>query len=230
MKTKKFYLHRAIVLALALVAGLAFYGIAVSADFVSVHDMLQANQRLELSQEIRAGTDLAASPAVYSGYTRITDNTEKIRLQVPVEWNDIETGTWTYRGWNEGVFVAASGDLGKFYSSRRQPGVFIGVSHSLASQYDRKGLLDLEKRDHSLRCRYKGRFNHQNLFYTGQYDHFTNCAPGAPGLLVLTTTSADQRSAILLRIVVASQADVDAAATILGTFQVLGDPELDEHH
>lgn len=225
MKTKKFYVLLPLVSVLMLISGASFNGKASFAGVASVQESLQASQRMSLSQEIQAQSNLAHSPSVYSGYTRVTDYEDKIMMQVPVEWNDIETGTWTYKGKNVGVFVAASSDLANFYSNRSQPGVFIGVSHALAQAYGKKALLDIEKRDHSRPCGYNGRFNYQNLFYAGQYDHFTNCAAGAPGLLVFTTASADQKSLILLRIVVASQADIDAAATIFNTFQVLGDPE-----
>jgi hypothetical protein len=126
--------------------------------------------------------------------------------------------------------VAASGDLANFYSGRSQPGVFLGVSRSLAHTYNKDGLLGLEKRDLSRQCLHKGRFDYQNQFYIGQYDHFTNCAAGTPGLLVFTTNSADQKSLILMRIVIVSEADLEAVNTIINTFQVLGDTERDEHH
>ena len=150
-------------------------------------------------------------------------------MQVPIEWSDIETGTLIFKGKKEGVFLAASSDLANFYSTRSQAGVFIGVSRSLARTYNKDGLLGLEKRDLPRQCVHKGRFDHKNQFYSGQYDHFTNC-PGMPGLLLFTTASADNKSLILIRIAIVTKSDLQAADTILNTFQVLGDPERDEHH
>jgi hypothetical protein len=226
MKSKKFYVLLTLVPALMLIGGLSFNGKALSANINSAQKSLQTNQRLSLSLQ----SNLAQSPSAYSGYTRVTDNEDKITMQVPVEWNDIETGKWTYTGRTMGVFVAASGDLGNFYSTRSQPGVLIGVSHALAGAYGKEGLLDLEKRDHGRSCLYKGRFDFQNPFYVGQYDQYTNCTSGTPNLLVFTTASADQKYLILLRITIVSEADLEAVDTILSTFQVLGNPERDDHH
>ncbi|HEX9385573.1 MAG TPA: hypothetical protein VF918_04590 [Anaerolineales bacterium] len=226
MKSKRLYVLLTLVPVLMLIGGLSFNGKALSANINSAREGLQANQHLSLSLQ----SNVSQSPSAYSGYTRVNDNEDKITLQVPVEWNDIETGKWTYKGRNMGVFVAASGDLGNFYSTRSQPGVLIGVSHALAGAYGKEGLLDLEKRDHARSCLYKDRFDFQNQFYVGQYDQYTNCAAGTPNLLVFTTASADQKYLILLRIIVASEADIEAADTILSTFQVLGNPERDDHH
>lgn len=222
MKSKKFYVLLTLVPVLMLIGGLSLNGKALSANANAV----QANQHLPLSLR----SNVSQSPSTYSGYTRVNDNEDKITLQVPVEWNDIETGEWTYKGRNVGVYVAASADLGNFYATRSQSGVLIGVSHALENAYGKAGMLGLEKRDLSGHCTYKGRFDFQNQFYAGQYDHFTNCAAGTPNLLVFTTTSADKKSLIYLRIVAVSQADLEAVDKILSSFQVLGDPEVDDHH
>lgn len=229
MANKKLNVRLIAALALILVAGLSFQGNVFSAEKVSAQKGLPPSQRFSLSSAIRETSGLAQA-ASYSGYTRITDNEEKISVQVPVEWSDIETGTWKFKGKDTGVFLAASPNLGDYYATGSQPGVLIGVSRSLAQSYDRQSLLGLEKRDVPRTCVYKGRFDYQNQFYSGQYDHFTNCATNSPGLLIFTATSPDQKSLILLRIAVISDADLEAVDTIINTFQVLGDPEQDEHH
>ena len=229
MENKKLFVRLA-ALALILIAGLSFQGKAFSANNVSAQKGLESSQRFSVPPAIRETAGLAQTPSSYSGYTRITDNEEKITLQVPVEWGDIETGTWKYKGKNTGVFLAASADLGNFYSTRSQAGVLIGVSRTLAQTYNKAGLLGIEKRDLSSQCVYTGRFDYKNQFYSGQYDQFANCASGSPGLFIFTTSSADQKSLIMIRIVAASEADLEAVDTIINTFQVLGDPERDEHH
>ncbi len=229
MANKKLNVRLIAALALILIAGLSFQGNVFSAEEVSAQKGLEPNQRFSLPSAIRETSGLARA-ASYSGYTRITDNEEKISVQVPVEWSDIETGTWKFKGKDTGVFLAASPNLGDYYASGSQPGVLIGVSRSLAQSYDRQSLLGLEKRDVPRTCVYKGRFDYQNQFYSGQYDHFTNCATNSPGLLIFTAASPDHTSLILIRIVVTSEADLEAVDTIINTFQVLGDPEQDEHH
>jgi hypothetical protein len=226
MKSKRIYVVLSLVPVLMLMGGLSFNGKALSANSNSAQESGLADRQLSSSLQL----NLSQNPSTYSGYTRVTDNEDKITMQVPVEWNDVETGQWTYKGRNVGVFVAASGDLGNFYATHSQPGVLIGVSHALQNAYGKDGLLGLEKRDFSGQCQYKGRFDYKNSFYSGQYDQYTNCATGTPNLLVFTTASADQKYLIMLRMVIVSEADLEAADTILRSFQVLGNPERDDHH
>jgi hypothetical protein len=230
MNGKNLYIRLTAGLIFLLVLGISLGGKASLTDRASAQAGLEMDQRFVLpSAVIQEQSALAQTPSSYSDYTLITDNEEKIMVQVPVEWGDIETGAWTFKGKNVGVFLAASSDLANFYSTRSQPGVLIGVSRSLAQTYDKDGLLGLEKRDVSRQCVHKGRFDYKNQFYSGKYDHFTNCS-GKPGWLVFTTASADRKSLILIRIAVVSEADLEAVDTIINTFQVLGDPERDEHH
>jgi hypothetical protein len=230
MMRNKIYIRLGAVLIFFLAVGLSFNGKALPVESVAAQEKLESNQRFSLpSAVIQEQSALAQTPSSYSGYTQITDNEEKIMVQVPVEWSDIETGAWMFKGKNAGVFLAASADLANFYSTRSQPGVLIGVSRSLAQTYNKEGLLGLERRDLTRQCALKGRFDYKNQFYSGKYDHFTNCS-GTPGLLIFTTASADQKSLIMIRIAIVSEADLEAVDTIINTFQVLGDPERDEHH
>ena len=227
---KKLFIRLTAVLIFSLILGLSFSSKGALTDRASAQAGLDSVQRFTLpSAVIQEQSALAQTPASYSGYNLITDNEEKIRVQVPVEWGDIETGVWDFKGKKSGVFLAASADLANFYSTRSQSGVLIGVSHLLAQTYDREGLLGLEKRDLSRQCVHQGRFDYKNQFYSGKYDHFTNCS-GTPGIMVFTTASADGKSLIMIRIAVVSEADLEAVDTIINTFQVLGDPEQDEHH
>src|SRR5215207_8259571 len=218
MKNNKTYIRLALIFILMLVIGVTFNGKFLSPEPVSAQKEMQRNQQFTLPSVIQQQSDLAQDPASYSGYTRITDNEEKIVVQVPIEWSDIETGPWTYKSKTVGVFLAASGDLASFYSLGAQPGVLIGVSNTLAHTYGKDGLLGLEKQDVSRKCLYKGRFDYQNQFYSGQYDHFTNCA-NTPGLLVFTAASADQKSLILIRITVVSDADLEPLTQSLTHFR-----------
>lgn len=231
MLRNKLYIRLTAVLIFLFVIGVSLNGRTLLAERALAQEKLESNESFSLpSAVIQEQSALARTPSSYSGYTLITDNEEKIRLQVPVEWSDIETGPWTFKGKPAGIFLAASADLGNFYSTGSQSGVLIGVSRSLAHTYNKSGLLGIEQRDLSRQCLHKGRFDYKNQFYSGQYDHFANCASGTPGLFVFTTSSADQKALILIRIAVVSEADLEAVDTIINSFQVLGDPERDEHH
>lgn len=227
----KLFIRLAAALIFFVAVGLSFNGKSSLADRASAQEDLESSSRFSLpSAVIQEQSALAQGPSSYSGYTQITDNEEKITVQVPLEWSDIETGAWTFKGKPTGVFLAASADLGNFYSGRSQSGVLIGVSRGLARTYNKDGLLGVENRDLSRQCAHKGRFDYKNQFYSGQYDHFAGCANGTPGLFIFTTSSADQKSLIMIRIAVVSEADLEAVDTIINSFQVLGDPERDDHH
>jgi serine protease Do len=231
MIRNKLYIRLIAALIFFFVIGVSINGRGLLAERASAQEKLESNEGFSLPLAVvQEQSALARTPSSYSGYTRITDNEEKIMVQVPVEWSDIETGAWTFKGKNVGVFVAASADLGSFYSTGSQSGVLIGVSRSLAQTYNQSGLLGVEKRDLSRQCLHKGRFDYKNQFYSGQYDQFANCASGTPGLFIFTTSSADQKSLIMIRIAVVSEADLEAVDTIINTFQVLGNPERDDHH
>jgi hypothetical protein len=230
MRNKKIY-FRLVGLILFLAIGMGFNGKNSLVDRALAQENLETDSRFSLpSAVIQEQSTLAQGPLAYSGYTRIKDYEEKIMVQVPVEWSDIETGAWKLKGKYLGVFLAASADLGNFYSAGSQSGVLIGVSRSLAQTYNPESLLGVEKRDLSRQCVHKGRFDYRNQFYSGQYDHFASCAGGAPGLFIFTTSSADHKSLIMIRISVASEADLEAVDTIINTFQVLGNPERDDHN
>jgi hypothetical protein len=229
--SKKIFFRLGVVVIFFLAVGPGFNSKDLLADRALAQENRETSTRFSLpSALIQKNTDLAPDPQSYSGYTRITDNEEKIIVQVPVEWTDIETGAWMFKGKQTGVFLAASADLGNFYSSGSQSGVLIGVSQGLARTYNQEGLLGVEKRDLSGQCAYQGRFDYKNQFYSGKYDHFASCASGTPGLFIFTTSSADQKYLIMLRVAVVSEADLEAVDTIINTFQVLGDPERDDHH
>ena len=161
---------------------------------------------------------------------RITDETEKIRVEVPARWDDVAMGEWIYQGRKVGVYLAASSELGEFNALKRAAGVFIGVSHELTQQVTDKGLLALEQRAAGRQCQGQGRQAYRNNFYAGAYDHYTQCGGGGHQVIAFTTTSADQQQLILVRLVVVTEADAAAAARVLETFQVLGNPEVDDHH
>lgn len=230
MKNKKFYVFLAVLPALILIASLNLDGKALSIRTAPAQADLETKQRFTLPAEVGNQIDPDRVAAVYSAYTRITDNAESISVSVPVEWSDIDTGPWTYNGRSSGIFLSASTDLSRFNANGSAPGVLIGVSSSLARTSGKDQLLGAERADFSRRCIYKGNFNFQGLFYNGSYDNYSNCSSGGSDLLVFTTTSADRKLLIMLRIAIQSDADLEAASKILETFQVLGNPETDSHH
>src|ERR1044071_1000944 len=160
MNNKRLYILFVVLFTLIVVVG--FNGRVLSAIAASA----QANDhQFVLSPQVRAQFNLNPWSLSYSDYTRITDMEDRISVQVPVEWADIDTGPWTYKVRSSGIFLAASTDLSKFYADGSAPGVLIGVSSRLARTYGKDQLLGMERADLSKRCTYKGSFEFQGLFY-----------------------------------------------------------------
>lgn len=173
----------------------------------------------------------ASASATYSSYTKVSDDHEKIMMEIPSAWNDIESGHWMYQGRQVGLFITAAADLQAFSATKKEPGVFLGASQQLARTQTVETLLDLEKKVIGKKCKVKERKAYQDTFYTGNYDSFIQCAQGNHNLLVVAATTADRRVLILLRMNIVSDADLTAAARIFATFQALGNLDvLDEHH
>lgn len=192
---------------------------------------LRAEMRPRLADEILDQVrGQGGRQRAYSDYKTITDDSEKISLKVPSEWNDIDIEPWMFQGQRVGWFIAASPDLDDFYSRRAQPGVYLAVSFPLAQWRDQNALLDTEQVEFERQCRRGNRFDYQDAFYVGRYDHYSRCGNGAPNVLVAAVAPQDRRFIALLRIVMTSPADLEAAQRILESIQVLGDPEVDEHH
>jgi hypothetical protein len=184
-----------------------------------------------------SGANSAVQPA-YSTYMRLSDDTGTISIEVPAEWGDVATGSWKIQGKDIGVFIAAAPDLGNFYASRAEPGVFFGASHDLSGIFQAPNLtltsnpaivqrlIDAAGNQQG-RCKDGGRFNYHDNFYSGNYTLGLNCLSGSQGEITLVTMPPSQQYITLLRIHVNSQADLDAATHIMDTFQV-EDPRLSD--
>jgi hypothetical protein len=186
-----------------------------------------AEYAIAIPQEFRQ--QLSVSAANYSSYMRVAHDSDAISMDVPTEWKDIETGKWTYRGRDVGWFIAASGNLDAFRSTRSEPGIFIGVSRVLAQMRDEQGVMTFEQGSFAQRCQRQGRYAYKDLFYGGQYDLYASCIAGGRNRMVVVALPANRQFLILLRVTVVSEADLQAATRIFQTFQVVGDPDDHSH-
>ena len=158
-------------------------------------------------------------------FVTIGNEDETMTLQVPAAWIDVSQGAWTYHGVHAGYFLSASTNIADFQAGRFVPGVFMGVFSGHAKR-SVASLLDTEKVDFGKRCKLTGRRPYKDQFYVGNVDDYTQCGGSQQRSLVSVVESADG-STVLLRVNVASDADVAAANQIFASFQVLGN--VDEH-
>lgn len=70
------------------------------------------------------------SPA--DGWTAITDDSGTIQVEVPSHWDDVATGGWMRDGEEVGPALSASVDRQAWLAGWETPGVFIGVTGTMA--------------------------------------------------------------------------------------------------
>lgn len=166
-------------------------------------------------------------PEVESGidytYISVTDDSERLVVELPEQWSDINGSEWLVDGESVGYAIRASTNLDDYYGGWATPGIFFGSSASLTEQYDTiEAVLD----DYSFNetCTFESRNEYEDELYTGGYDIWSGC-DGEDSLFVnMVVTEKDVSiNLILIQLVVATDADVDAFDQITSTFYVVND-------
>lgn len=170
-----------------------------------------------------------SSDSGYSEYVSVTDDTGMVSVEIPAEWADIDTREWE-QDWTRTsgeVFhfvapsIAASANLGNFYNSFSESGVFFAASPRLAEIGGYIELLDGVDGWYSSDCTKEGRYDYDDPWYEGKYDFWQNCGPDNTWVLVLAARPKDNPSAylLLLEVKIVYDADLTALDQILATFQ-----------
>ena len=202
--------------------------------------LLQEQQALNRMNDFAQGTmdgEVALTEvqaAAQLGFVTIADDNERMKIDVPAQWQDIETGVWQEDGQTLGLFVTASTDLARFNGDLSAPGLFFGASSVLLSQYTEDTLLDREdKRLQRIdkQCRKKLKVIYSDPFYKGGYHPYDLCRQQGKHLyLSLVTIPPHRRYVLLLRLNFPEGANPAVIKRIFDTFQLLGDPTLDDEH
>lgn len=202
----------------------AVVGTVVGVGAIVGFTQSQSTQANAVPASALTGSALSASSSD-DDFVTIENQDETMTLQVPRSWVDVSQGAWMYHGIKVGYFLSASTDLADFQAGRAAPGVFMGVFSGHAKRSP-SSLLDTEKIDVAKRCSSRGRSSYRDAFYVGAIDNYTQCGGSRRRSMVSVVQSGDG-STVLLRVNIASDADVAVADQIFASFQVLGD--VDEH-
>lgn len=203
--------------------------LAVQVLRLSTKEMLegQINGRplavsLSLAQEIEEKGDepgrAAAGGATYDEYVTITDDSGALRVEVPAAWDDVDGGPWVSNGEEIGLRLMASSDLKALTGGWDTPGLFFGVSASLAQSMTTESLLD--DIDYNNACTYEGRSELPAGFYTGHYDIWSKCGSANSTAAIVALAPESQAYLVLLEVYAVSEADLDALDRILDSFVV----------
>ena len=176
----------------------------------------------ELGGQVQDTGDTAGT---YTGYKTITDELKSIRVEVPVEWADVDGSPWTSDNGAEFASVYAAPNLQDFEESWGTPGVAFNVTKDFALLGGYIEILDAFRQTDFLQaCELEGRHDYLDPLYRGKYDRFVDCGNARAEYIILSAVPIDDPEAfvLLVEIQIVTDADYAAADQILNTFQVVG--------
>lgn len=157
----------------------------------------------------------------YSEYVSITDDSGLIEMSVPVEWSDIDGRPWESdlaTGVEEfiGSALSASPNVDAMRDTWGTPGAFLGASPSIERTVDEL----LDESEFREVCAYDGRFDYEDGLYTGRFDSYSKCGPEGSDFLIAFVQPADAIWTAMLQIVAVTEADREAASTVIESFMI----------
>lgn len=200
--------------------------------------------KLEQKEEIKlkfleAGLDESISDVVLENdlasqeFVVLTDDSEKMSVEVPSAWTDVEFGTWVHEGNAIGTFIAASTDLAKFDQDLSVPGMFFGASTLLLDNATPSNVLkDEEKRlkELNVQCKTKKTIAYESVYLQGVYQPYSKCknTPAHHYFTGLMQPSTKHYAA-LLRINAPNESSYGTVLAILNSVNVAGTPGIEAH-
>lgn len=161
-------------------------------------------------------------------FERVSDDYDVLSAEIPVDWQDIETREWTSGGADLGVAISASTSLDGF-AAGTDPGVVIAATHQEFEPSAVAGILDTEAQQYTSGCQQARSTPFATAYYTGTIAFAFNCGGGPRNVLIVAAVQPEGGHVIVVRMSAFGQGDLMAAAHILDTVQVLGDPGHDDH-
>lgn len=157
----------------------------------------------------------------YTEYVLITDVSNLIEMRVPVEWSDSSGNGWEDDWGDDGVLesgpsLTASPDRQAWVDGWGTPGVFLGAS--LPTGWTHDELLDFS--NYNWACTLDGRFDYEDGLYTGRFDSFSGCGDERSNFMNAYVQPADGTWIANLQIVMVTEADREAASTIVESFVI----------
>lgn len=176
-------------------------------------------QVFSFAQELETETDLPSEPAAggqqITGYTSITDDTGQLSVDVPNEWNDVDTAPITLDNGTELPWIAAAPSLDGFYSSYTTPGLVfsattaLGVDEALATFAPSEG-----------ECTDLGVQPYEDAAYAGSFQIFEACGGTDTVLITIAAQPPDQSFTALVQMQLVTEADLEVIDYVVNSFFV----------
>lgn len=161
---------------------------------------------------------VARGDEVYEEFVTISDDTGLLSVEAPAAWADLVSGPWVSNDKEIGVRLMASTDVQAMTSGWDTPGLFFGVSASLAESTTTEKLLD--GIDYKNACTYGGREAIPDGYYTGHFDVWSKCGAAESTAIVAALLPQTEAYLVLLEIYAVTDADLAVLDRIVGSFVV----------
>ena len=170
-----------------------------------------------LVEEVEEDVDTAASgPATYSGYETVTDDTNTILVDVPVEWSERDTAPLELDS-GQIPYIAAATSLDGFLNGYDGSGLlFVAQDPSMTvdDTLAENAFLD--------DCTDGGITDYDDGVFVGKYQLWLDCAGGTSDVVTLAAQPADASTTVLVIAQLVVEADLEALQTAMDTFNLVG--------
>jgi serine protease Do len=172
-------------------------------------------QQLQESFSFASVADLDSAEAY--DYVFVTDQSGRIRVEVPSAWTDVDGRLAGGRG-SEVYDLIVSEDIDLFINTWDTPGVRISASYDLARSLNEIEILEEYYGTYAKACEYTETVPYRDSLYSGEYDVYTNCEGLDTTVVVLAVVPANRSFIIWIDMQVLTEADLLALDRILETF------------
>jgi serine/threonine-protein kinase len=172
-----------------------------------------------LPPESATQADNSTAADDYGEYTTIVDDTGRLQVEVPIEWNGINSFNWFFNEQEVGPGLTASSDLDALFNGWTVPWLFFGISESLVEQITVEDLLD--NYSYAEECTESSeRTEYNDGLYTGYYDLWGTCGDSEAAMVVIAATPPSNAFIVLIQIKVIEDRDIQTFERIVETFTV----------
>ena len=144
-------------------------------------------------------------------FVDITDDSGRISVSVPVEWDDIDGSAFTDNSGNQWATVSASPNLSKYQGGWTAPGVTVAATASGVSASSIDTLLNSTSASATGEgCVSQGQQSYADGYHTGKYEYFTGC--GSTGADYVGIAALADDGSYLIYVLIQALDDDDLAA------------------
>ncbi len=209
---------------LLILAGMFFLSLCICASLIFV-------VAIAGESNTRAGRDTPNAPIVTipaenaapnntnPGFRRITDDSGRLEVQVPLEWGDTDSGNWEFNNQKVGRYLIGTTNLEQALNSWQAPGIYLAVSKPLVTQYTTQQLLE-GNASYGEECLLVEQDTYNDGFYTGHYNLWNTCGNENAAIMTIVATPPDKSYVILVKFQMTTEKDSQVVDQILQSIMI----------